>query len=333
VVVVFKSGGKSKGPSNKPHKGPSSAEDHVEPKRPILHKPKIDKLSVVLPIENLQERDHVIHALNGMIMLGGPTGFYAPGTKKGGYKQSVRIHSYTKAGHPSKEFMLVQANPSNEKKAFMRCEWNPARLGPVGFAQMKHEMETEVLPNWLVKLISLGRVTRLDIAVDLRGTHMDDLIIRNKQSRAMTLITGTDGRTETIYFGKPKSNQLSAYDLVKKAKAKGLPIPKVPMTRIEKRWKNPGMVKELPNLKNPLSGITIYHPDPISYHGPKVGYESFRNLCQVRGVKRALEQQPYTMKKLTKPWLEAQRAKWWAPNALWSHWPTVLENAGLASKE
>ncbi len=312
--------------SNKPYKTIKKVKPHSRLKAPIKLKPKIDGISITMPIHEKEEQKQISSILSHLLTDKTLTQYYGYATK-GGYRRSVLFYPVNEI-YSAPPF-LVQADPYDGSKAFMRFDWNPSRFSNAQLKDIKLQLYDLLNINWPVKLISLGRVTRLDIAVDLRGIHIDDLVIHNKWSRAMGLYTGADGRTETIYFGKQTSSQLCAYDLVKKAKEKGWPVPEVPMTRIERRYRKRAMVSELADLPNLLKNIVVHHPNPDTFPIGSGTFETFRNHCQMRGTKRALEAVPVLRRKQMVNWMQTQEANWWSPTSLWNSWPATLKKHGL----
>ena len=94
-----------------------------------------------------------------------------------------------------------------------------------------------MLPDGNLQLIADGMVTRLDIAVDIIGFHLEELLITVKQMQAYRNWAGPYGELETVYCRKSKGNQVAVYDRAKWLAKHENAVPVHLMTRIEYRHK------------------------------------------------------------------------------------------------
>ncbi len=306
----------------------------------MIQKVKIDGVSVTLDIQDHFERQHILQQMDALVKLVSPgtkdqSGeTYRPGSRKG-YRRAVTIHPTRPSGTPSSAGMMVQADPWYPNSPFMRFSWNPSRLHRTGFDWIKKGVMISVLDGWHERLIAEGNASRVDLAIDLGKVALDDIIIQVKQMRAVGAFTGTDGKTETLYFGKEQSNQVCAYDLHRRAKAKGEPVPTNARTRIEWRYRNGVKVRDLPELpihpehSDIWQRVVIHQPDTTAWKGYTSEYAMLRNNIQMRGMKRTIDMLPDHKKIAVKAYLAKSKAEWWNPAGTWKYWDRALRIAGL----
>lgn len=297
------------------------------PTIPIVHKPKIDKISACVPIIDLEEQQAVRQVLIACIKS--PEDGFLELKGAGGYKLQVKMHLPDALGGWGSEFVLIQADPFSPKTAFIRMEWNPYKAGPKGMEYLK-AMLTSMLPEGYGQVIKNGKVSRLDIALDLPGTHLDDLLIKANQMRTAMHRAGTDGRLETVYLGRPTSNQVVAYDKNKELSKSGKGGVG-DMTRIEFRLKPQMPMIKLPSIKNPLRRLII-HDLSCWTSGLPPTFALFRDACRIRGMKAALQMAGPHAPLITKA-LKPTVQSWWQPDVLWSAWGEVLEASELLTAE
>lgn len=302
----------------------------------VPHKLKIDKLSVTVPVTDDALRKHIKTSIWDMVKGVGPPDFlWGQG---GGYRSGVRIRLPKEAGFPSGTYFHLKADPGSGTKSYVRFEWNPSMVGKKGLDFLDHGDLSQAFPGWREQMYDVGRVTRVDIARDIHGLHIDDIIVWAKHVRAFGLYTGADGRTETIYLGRQKKNQLTVYDQRANTKKQNhgktdmekVSVPRAARTRIEARRKDLGMaMHRLTELPNPFAKVVVFHPDPKTFKNAALTYPMFRNACQVRGYKHALAMLPDGMREAYEAKLMASQAEWWQPEPMWEKWPSVLKSAAL----
>jgi hypothetical protein len=238
--------------------------------------------------------------------------------------------------------MLVQGGNWDSKKNFMRLEWNPSSLGLKGLDYLQQDFN-DFLPDWRQRILEAGRVTRVDIACDFTKIKVDDIIAWSKKVQKYGLFTNAAGETETLYLGDKKSNQVVIYDRVARVKEENQaamkkygttavlkPVPKHPVTRIERRLrKNSIDVADLLGLSNPFSGVEVFQPKPNQFPVSHYRYPAFRNMAQMRGYRRAVDALPPAYRAKYEKKLLASKADWWDADSVWKHWPHALRRAGL----
>jgi hypothetical protein len=137
------------------------------------------------------------------------------------YRYAGKVHALGKNMYESDAFLLIEAKPRNKKASFLRFEWNPNRLNGSDFDYVRSFIDANILQDWFERVAAHGKATRVDIALNIPGIRLDDVLIYKKGTRKLAIYTGDSGVTETIYFNDKKSSQIVAYDLKAEAIAKG----------------------------------------------------------------------------------------------------------------
>ena len=134
---------------------------------------------------------------------------------RGSYRAGVKIHMPLTSDESglgwSDEYVLLQASPRKELKHFFRVEWNPAKTGPIAVKRTAEAFATFVPGFEYEPILKLGHVTRLNIAVDLKGVTLDDYLWEapKKQCRALYIHAG---ELSTAYLGRKRGNCVAIYD-------------------------------------------------------------------------------------------------------------------------
>ncbi|TXM73121.1 hypothetical protein FV218_11875 [Methylobacterium sp. WL69] len=250
-----------------------------------------------------------------------------------------------KDAHPSAAYAIVKLIALGEetahisfdpKKSYfpdLRLEFNPVRAGPFGMGALR-EVLHHLLPigGWDF-LYEKGKISRLDIAVDVQGIRMHHFHLLPQQ----VLVTKTyekQAKLKTIYVGKPTGNQLAVYSKSAEMAASGKPLP-VPTVRIEKRLKKLGKsLSQLGKLDNPFLGFNIVSTPP----GPPAGEETPKNkyiwtlfLDSVarRTLGPALKLLPQAKMTVYRKHFKGYEQPWWDVKKVWAQWPETLKNMRL----
>ena len=143
---------------------------------------------------------------------------------------------------------MIQAGPRFPGIADYRFEFNPTKIGPDGLSYIRNFIDS-VTGIGTNALFANGKVTRIDIALDLPGLSLDEVIVRSKGQRKHGVYTGQTSRLETLYLGSVKSNRTAVYTKVKGA---------IEFLRIERRMK-PTDIRghELFGLTNPFDKVQL----------------------------------------------------------------------------
>jgi hypothetical protein len=81
----------------------------------------------------------------------------------------------------------------------LRIELNPRKLGPSGFKKLSKILDDGKGPFNLTEMINAARLTRLDIAVDIVGVQVSEVLVWHKAQGKRSIYMGADGLMETLY--------------------------------------------------------------------------------------------------------------------------------------
>jgi hypothetical protein len=203
-------------------------------------------------------------------------------------------------------------------------EFNPAKLGFDGVSSLDMIL-TEIFPDGWLYFVKYGRVSRIDVAVDLPGMRMDDFLLLPQQGIVYQRFL-SNGHLKTVYLGTPGSNQTRIYSKSAEQKAKGFAVSQSAV-RVEKTLRNqPLKVHELKTLKNQFDKLTFVPSMPSPPPGENEGkWSSFLDSVQVRGLSPALALLPEKRRARYRKHLKQNATSWWNPEAIWKNWPAALE--------
>jgi hypothetical protein len=217
---------------------------------------------------------------------------------------------------------MLQLGARDAKTNAYRLECNPSKLGPDGRAELD-TLLLSVFGEGLQDFVRKGKVTRLDVAIDLPDITTNDVIVRSSSVRKHGIYSGTTGDPETVYVGKTSGTV--AYNKVSSSQTG--PITRL---RIERRLKPNCLGRDLPNIKNPFDKIRVVPtavlkpllPDPADVY-----FDSMR----IRGIHRVLKSLP-RQDRLRIERIVNDGANTLLPPDIWNHWPRCLERSGLATR-
>jgi hypothetical protein len=165
----------------------------------------IDKLAITIPLETARSEgvhDAVIESHHHQW-----ADYISPGRfSNRGYRGNYEF--ITPEG--SKAFLFLQAtNPRNNQ---FRLEYSPNNFGEAGRALLGGYLR-EILGETYLDDVLGARLTRLDVAFDVRRVRLKDLLIVDLRGGKSSIIRGKEGRdAESYYFPFKGTNQLCVYD-------------------------------------------------------------------------------------------------------------------------
>ena len=188
-----------------------------------------------------------------------------------GYFQKKHWYGHVTLGMGDRD-TSVRFEFSDEKTktpAQLRLEMNPRKLGPKGFKTLLAILNDPHGPFAGKAILQCARVTRIDIAIDLEGVQVDEVVAFHDSEQKRSMYIGTDGVIETLYIhgksnkAKPAGKVLvSIYDRSKERIRKGKPPPfgQSPVTRIEvtRNLKAPyNSLSKVAGLGDPFGSIRV----------------------------------------------------------------------------
>jgi hypothetical protein len=299
-------------------------------------KPIIDKISITYIISDPDLKAVLVQNLKQETEAGGH--WQSAAWKKGTvvYEASAEL-AIPSSGHT----VHVHVGPK-KKTTTLRLEFNPTELGAPGIAFLKTQLEKLVLDGLSFSdIIAKGKVTRVDIAVDIVGIHLADVLLLVKGGGKQHWYLSGDGKPETGYLGmskKAKNAKLKAYNKRQEVKDHS----KVPVeqahgglshTRVEYIFKTPNKsFLELNTLKNPFDKISLAYPKAPK--GVKAyAWVFFMDSCVRRGQTAALAMIPEgKLRKSYQKAIDDSQASFWRPGKIWEAWPAALVNSGVVQK-
>lgn len=207
------------------------------------------------------------------------------------------------------------------KAEYLRLEFNPRKLGRKGLSKL-HSVLISLVPDGWEFFIENGKITRIDLAVNVVGVRMDEFLFLPATGLISKHWT-KDGFLETITIGLPQGNQTLVYAKKKQRLAKKQPFLGPSTIRVERvlRKPSPGKLLELGVLANPFAHMTLLPtlPQPPSDE-KEWQWSMFKDSVKVRGLVNALKLLPENRRKKYRDHLKTQGVSWWDPQAIWKHW-------------
>jgi hypothetical protein len=208
----------------------------------------IDTVQITAPVPDFWQEETCSLALDNCKDIESYKSLYA-GNKP--YK-----YVYLKMINGSGVYFEICPKPSKKNLPFLRFKFNPSKLGEMGIIELQSELDNLLSPGWK-HILQHGRITRLDIALDVAGISLDSITI-TPNGPLRTTVYKRSGNIETIYLGAPKSaNQWRIYDKAVELKSKGIAVACGTLVRFERRIRTNMKVENLHKLKNPFATISV----------------------------------------------------------------------------
>ena len=282
---------------------------------------KIDKLSLTLSAYTQKEEKEMIGAALQLVDGGWGQKVYL----RNGYKLNILVPL-----PPTNERVLYSWVPTIASRPYFRIEFNPSKLQTEGIAELIYCDIVLLLNLGAGELYGRAKVSRIDIAIDLGGVSIKNLLVFSDYAVRSTKYDRS-GDLETIYLGSQKSPaQTRIYDKVAEMIAKGLTVSSAhPITRIERVARNKGLLKNLAKMKNPLStlhlGFPANKPDGIPTHT----WAMFCSYAREHTTQAALAMLPKSERGKFKAAMKLVEPDWWDTAVIWQQWPALIDHVGL----
>jgi hypothetical protein len=126
---------------------------------------------------------------------------------KDGYWKFITLRMGSRSSYVRFEWL-------NDKKfgTRLRIELNPRKLRPEGFQQLSKVLDWKGGPFQLAALLDHAKLTRLDIAVDVVGAAVSEILINHKDQGKRSMYIGSDGLLETLFVHRRMLPQKQKYD-------------------------------------------------------------------------------------------------------------------------
>lgn len=197
----------------------------------------------------------------------------------------------------SEAVLLLQ--PRNRRHNYFKLEYSPNNFGEAGRAVLGEYLR-EILGDAYLEDILNAKLTRLDVAFDVRRLHLKDLLIVDLRGGKSSIIRGRrGGDAESYYFPFKGTNQLCVYDKLQEITDTQGPSPRnrrrAPWVRFEYRYRRLTrytLGNVVGRMENPFQNFEVKH---FGMTEARVNAEHLRMLfdgCRLAGVKSILEEIP-----------------------------------------
>ncbi len=212
------------------------------------------------------------------------------------YKNHFKI---TPPGTKKYMTFFFDKGKDNPGQRFLRMELNPRKIGREGVEYLIQWYNQTLAHNSFKDIASLkGCINQMDIAVDIVGVHISDLILNMNKGKTNQWHS-EEGLLETCYFNAKKGvpSKIKMYN--KAEEDKDHPYGEgVDVTRLEFTVKTTLSLSELSKLNNPFVKVEVMKPKelPRAYKeqfGQEQHYtDMFLDTVRFRGQESALARLP-----------------------------------------
>jgi hypothetical protein len=177
--------------------------------------------------------------------------------------------------------ICFEAGPRRPACPSYRLDFNPSQLSREAMDQVKVLLDTTIDPT-PEQFFSAGRITRIDVAIDIVGFTIDDLIVLTERKQKHGVYSNRHGVPETVYLGTPRSSRVVAYTK---------PIGQFGLlgTRLECRLKPNCNGYEVAGLPNPFAKIRLLPTQALDCLIPRVPGQLVADSIRLRGLPRTLQ--------------------------------------------
>ncbi len=223
----------------------------------------------------------------------------------------------------SSSSLLIQAGPRHSGISDYRFEFNPSVVGPNGLSEIRSFVDSH-FEIGLQHLFLNGKITRIDLALDLMGLTLEKVIVRGLGSRKHSIFTGQTGEIETVYLGSGTRNRAVAYAKQSKTGTTFL--------RLERRMKPYIRGQELWIMPNPFTKIQMVSTDSLLPHLSGIIPRHFFDSVRMRGLGHALAELPSKQRKAIKVAMaDPNNSLLPSIEQVWTSWPALLRQSGLGA--
>jgi hypothetical protein len=294
--------------------------------------PFIDKISVVMDVPADMAHD----SFQSIMVQTKDTEVFKPSQYKPPFNRSWRVAINCITNAKKWPVLMASFDKANQQAQKFRVEFSPVDIGTKGMEELHAALMMLVDGGWK-SFAEHGRVTSIEITVDLPGVGVDQFDALPKQA-VYRQAWGKDGHLETIVFGKASGNQTKIYNRGKKRTDKGQKWLGPVTTRVERRLRPQGLkLAELPKIANPFADIILPAssiPAPPDEPETKTYlWALFQDSIKVRGLTGALNLLPEAKRTTYRAWLKQHPVPWWSPQAIWMQWPDYIADLRISNPQ
>lgn len=272
----------------------------------------IDKISITFRDQN---SDRVQRTINRLVSIVEADQLIGAELRRGD-----RYHLHCEVPlNGSNQKLLLQLGARDRNTSSYRVEYNPSKIGPQGRLRVRNILDL-IFEFGSDLMLMAGKVTRIDVALDLHDLSVDEVLVRHKGMRKFTVVS-TGGRPRTLYHGNSRSNQAAIYDKIDNGAR---------ILRIEKRLKPNCLGDDLPGLKNPFVRMQLV---PVDLMVPVLDGLNLEHLCdsiRLRGFRHVLGGLPSRQRRAIKNVLsDPDGSLLPSPDLIWWRWWPLLYECDL----
>lgn len=208
------------------------------------------------------------------------------------------------------------------KSSHRQLDFKPAKTGPIGISDVILLLDL-ITPLGGHHFLTYGTLTRYDIAIDIWGSSVDEVLVASKRSQKNGVYTNRRGVPETVYLGTPRSNRTVAY-------TKSHKITGQTSLRIERRIKRRLKGYELPAMADPFQVVQLIHTRSITPLLDGLVPQQFLDSVRIRGLNRVLRTLPAIQRNAIKGVLnDPAQSILPSTTEIWRGWPQLLQDVGF----
>lgn len=249
---------------------------------------------------------------------------YIPGmhvTKNARYEVSCKIPVEASSNG---RHICFEAGPRRPGQPSFRLDFNPSKLSSDALNEFISHLAGWIDENEIA-FFYFGKVTRCDVALDLIGLCLEDVIVRTTRKQKHGVYSNRHGDPETTYIGTPRTSRVVAYD---KATPDGLGT----CLRLETRLKPNLFGHQLAALANPFAKVKLLPAQFSAAANLGVPTQLIADSIRIGGLRRALKPFDAPRQKALKSAYEAAHSLLPDLDDLWTTWPDTLINCGLGKE-
>ena len=294
--------------------------------------PVIDKFSVTCPVDE-EDQDYLRETFMDVFKTDEKLNFKTSNSK-GRYRIAVNWFD-----GPTGQKVRLECDPFKKTDNFFRMEFNPAKLKSDGMGRMSAMLDyifAGVISY--AHVIETGRITRVDIAVDMLNVDFSNLYAFGLEKGKAIHYNSLEFGPETIYLDKPKTkkSQKMVYNKALQLQQAGEADEYNGVLRTRLEYSREGLdAVSLYELGNPFLNFKFSVMNPVyqSDSVPAYVWKFFLDSCRYRGVGVAAELLPEDLKDEFSHLIYQAYEYTWRPDKLWKYWQDYLFRSGVFPDE
>jgi len=218
--------------------------------------------------------------------------------------------------------LVIEAGARFPGIANLRIDFKPTKTGPNGISDVIALLDLITTVGGQ-NILTRGTFTRYDIAIDIWGESVDDVLVFSKRSQKHGVYTNRRGIPETVYMGTVRSDRTVAYSKIHKSTGQM-------SLRIERRMRRRCIGHDLSDLPDPFRVVQLIHTQSLLPLLDGLIPQMFFDSVRLRGLNRVLATLPATQRRAIKAVLnDPQQSLLPSTAQIWSGWHRLLCDSGI----